>query len=92
MTVAALNVILRWPGERFQPYIGAGPGVFFVDASNSLGSTSDTKLGFNGLAGLKVFLTRNVGLYGEYKYNNAKFAATYEAHMLVGGLAFHFSP
>jgi opacity protein-like surface antigen len=105
VTTTALNVILRWPGERFQPYIGGGPAVFFMDASNSLGSVSDTKLGASGLAGLKVFLTKNWGLYGEYKYNHATFRdstsspfgqvqgnVTYDAHLAVAGIAYHFSP
>jgi opacity protein-like surface antigen len=61
--------------------------------------------GLSALAGLKFFMTKNWGLYAEYKYNHATFKDggasslgpiqgrfDYDAHILVGGLAFHFSP
>ena len=105
MTTVALNVILRYPGDRFQPYIGGGPGYFIMNASDGSASGTDTAWGVSALAGLKVFLTENWGIYAEYKYNHATFRdsagtsfgtataqADYDAHMIVGGLAFHFEP
>ena len=105
VTAFALNVILRYPGDTFQPYIGAGPAGFFFARSNGTDSSTSAALGFSGLAGLKVFLTKNWGLYGEYKFNHATFKEsqpttlglvtdkwTYDAHMVVAGIAYHFSP
>jgi opacity protein-like surface antigen len=105
VTTVALNAILRYPGDRFQPYIGGGPALFILDASNGTRSIVETNLGFTALAGLKVSLTKHWRLFGEYKYNNASFntgtaspiglpggRVDYEAHLLVGGIAFHFEP
>ena len=87
-----------------QPYVGAGIGVFFAH-TNGLGgnnSSSDNAVpGFNGLAGVRYFLTEHVALFGEYKYNRATFNfdnvspagglnGDYSVHNIVGGLSFHF--
>ncbi len=95
----ALNWIIRYPGERFQPYAGGGPGIFWGRLSGiNFGTGSDTSLGLNALAGTRVFLTKSVALFGEYKYNRVSFdfGGTAELHMLyqvhhfVGGLSLHF--
>jgi opacity protein-like surface antigen len=95
----AVNWILRYPGTHFQPYIGAGPGIFWGRMSGSeLGSGSDTSLGLNALAGARLLLSRHVALFGEYKYNRVGFDfggtatihALYQAHHGVVGLSFHF--
>lgn len=87
-----------------QPYIGAGIGVFFAH-TNGFGarhSDSDNAVpGFNGLAGVRYFVTEHVALFGEYKYNRATFnfdnpnspgglKGDYSVSMVVGGLSFHF--
>jgi len=70
----AVNWILRYPGERFQPYIGAGPGIFWGRMSGvDLGTGSDTSLGLNALAGIRLFLTKSFAVFGEYKYNRVTF-------------------
>lgn len=87
---------------RLQPYIGAGLGVFFARASSGGTSASDNEVpGFNGLAGVRYYLTRGVALFGEYKYNRANFdfdniggtgaglSGTYSVSHVVGGLSFH---
>lgn len=97
VTTVALNAMLRYPGERFQPYAGAGFGVFIAGA----GGQSDTAPGLNALAGLRVKLTEHVGLFGEYKYNRAAFSfspsstslgydTTYQAHHVAVGVSYHF--
>jgi opacity protein-like surface antigen len=51
-------------------YAGAGLGVFFAETSNQLGrSTDNARAGFNGLAGLRYFFTKNVAVFTEYKFN-----------------------
>jgi opacity protein-like surface antigen len=88
---------------RLQPYIGAGLGVFFARVSSGGTSASDNGVpGFNGLAGVRYYLTRNVALFGEYKYNRATFDfdnvagsgvginGTYSVSHVVGGLSLHF--
>ena len=85
VATAAVNWILRYPGERFQPYIGGGPGIFWGRMSGvDLGTGSDTSLGLNALAGARFFVTKRFALFGEYKYNRASFdfGGTAQLHVL----------
>ncbi len=95
----AVNWVARYPGKRFQPYVGVGPGIFWGRLSGiDLGTGSDTSLGLNALAGIRFFLTKNMALFGEYKYNRASFdfGGTAQLHVLyqvqhfTGGLSLHF--
>lgn len=95
----AVNWILRYPGERFQPYIGGGPGIFWGRMSGvDLGTGSDTSLGLNALAGARFFLTKRVALFGEYKYNRVTFDfggtaslhTLYQPQHFVGGFSLLF--
>ncbi|MGH7256229.1 MAG: hypothetical protein ACREI3_10680, partial [Nitrospirales bacterium] len=62
----ALNAILRYPGERVQPYVGVGVGLSFADL-NIEGSDSDVAAPtLNGLAGLRIKLAKKLGLFVEY--------------------------
>jgi opacity protein-like surface antigen len=104
MMTAAANVIARYPGKRFQPYIGVGftmNWARFSSPAPRLGRAqvaSDTSPGFNVLAGSRFFLTKHVALFGEYKYmkssfdfgNNVLFQADYSAHNLIAGVSLHF--
>jgi opacity protein-like surface antigen len=74
----ALNLMARYPGERFQPYIGAGPALMaaVIKAPNQdvpPHTQDDIKLGFNAEAGVRYLITPNVSLFTEYKFNYAKF-------------------
>lgn len=87
---------------RVQPYGGVGLGVFFGHLSNNGNGLSDNAVpGFNGLAGLRYFVTERIALFGEYKYNFAPFdyttnggaagvKADYHINHFVGGLSLHF--
>lgn len=95
----AVNWILRYPGERFQPYIGVGPGIFWGRMSGvELGTGSDTSLGLNALGGVRFFLFKRLAVFGEYKYNRVTFDfggtasihTLYQPHHFVGGLSLHF--
>jgi opacity protein-like surface antigen len=104
MMTGAINVIARYPGKRFQPYIGVGFAMNWARFSSpELRSgraqvASDTSPGFNALAGMRFFMTKHVALFGEYKYtkssfdfgNNVLFQADYSAHNFVAGVSLHF--
>ena len=99
VTTWAFNAVVRYPGERFQPYAGVGLGVFFAHA----GDASDTTVGFNALAGARIFLTKQFAAFAEYKYQrtSGEFSASipgigpaglkgdYSANSLVAGLSYH---
>ena len=87
-----------------QPYIGAGVGVFFAHTDGGFGTRSDSDNavpGFNGLAGIRYFITEHIAVFGEYKYNRATLnfdhvapssglKGDYSVSHVVGGLSFHF--
>jgi len=72
VTVLAFNTIVRYPGSQFQPYIGIGPGLFFMRAERGADSASDRTVGLNAMAGLNVRITKHLGIFAEYKYDWAK--------------------
>ena len=104
VTNIGANILLRYPGVTFQPYLGAGPAVLIVRLSNSATTQQDTQvsIGFNFLTGIRAFVTPKVALFTEYKYTDAKFGfngafgsvggfdSTYNAHQLFFGLSYHF--
>lgn len=106
LTIAPINLMFRYPGNRLQPYIGVGPGIFIArikDPSITQGedSQSSTKLGLNSLIGVKYFLTRHVSAFAEGKYNYVRFNfeenpsffgfdATYSPISVSFGIAYHF--
>jgi opacity protein-like surface antigen len=89
-----LNVVYRYPGERLQPYAGVGLGLFwFTTPSSTAGSA--VRPGLNVLAGMRVFVTKQIAVFGEYKYNHSGeggegFKADYHAHFGVFGVGWHF--
>lgn len=106
LTIAPLNLMFRYPGNRLQPYIGIGPGIFIArikDPSVTQGdnSQSSTKLGLNTLIGVRYFLTRHVSAFAEGKYNYVRFdfeenpnffgfKATYNPFTAAFGISYHF--
>lgn len=103
VTWAPVNLVFRYPGKRLQPYIAIGPGVFFsrIKDPNSSDSQSDTRLGLNTQVGIQYFLTRHLALFGEWKFNHARFHfeenpdyfgfnATYNMHHFALGVGYHF--
>jgi hypothetical protein len=106
ITWAPVNLVFRYPGTRFQPYVAVGPGVFFgrlKDPSITSGPTtqSDTTLGLNAQLGMRYYITRHVAAFGELKYNYARFnfsendnyfgfRSTYSPLHFVLGLSYSF--
>ena len=95
----AVNVVVRYPGERFQPYVGMGLGTFWGRVSGTITDTgSDTALGLNFLAGLRYFVTPEIAVFGEYKHSATTFdlggtamlRVDYTSNNFVFGLGYHF--
>lgn len=99
VTTWAFNLVYRYPGAIVQPYAGVGVGVFFGQLSNVAGSSLSVSPGLNVLAGLRVHVTPQVALFGEYKFNNTRLhfkdadadaSGRYTAHLFVFGMGYHF--
>jgi opacity protein-like surface antigen len=104
VTNIGANILLRYPGVTFQPYLGIGPGIVIARLSRSVETEPDTQvsIGFNFLTGIRAFVTPNVALFTEYKFTDARFGfngafgsfggfdSTYRAHQLFVGVSYHF--
>jgi opacity protein-like surface antigen len=104
VTNVGVNVLFRYPGTTFQPYLGLGPGILIARLGRSVETESDTQVsvGFNFLTGVRAFVTPNVALFTEYKFTDAKFDfngafgsfggfnSTYRTHQLFVGVSYHF--
>lgn len=68
------TLLIRYPGNRLQPYVGVGPALFFgtLKGPSAPPGQSATSIGLNVEAGLRYFLTRHVALFGEGTYNRAR--------------------
>jgi opacity protein-like surface antigen len=77
LTLAPLNLTLRYHKTRLQPYIAVGPGIFFArikDPSLTSDNTqSDTAFGLNAQAGLRYYITRHFTVFAEGKFNHVRF-------------------
>lgn len=104
VTDVGVNLILRYPGLTWQPYLGGGPALLIsrLGGSQTTQRDTDVAIGGNVLAGLRTFLTPNIAVFSEYKYTDAKFRfdgafgsaggfdGTYRAHQVFVGLSYHF--
>ncbi len=86
VTDLAFELMVRWPGllaspqfpnGRLQPYVTAGPAVFFVTAkdSNNFGppdhqTSTDVSLGLQAGFGTTWMITPHVGVFGEYRFTH----------------------
>jgi opacity protein-like surface antigen len=68
------TLMIRYPGNRLQPYIGVGPALFFGELKGPTAppGQSGTSIGFNAEGGLRYLLTRHWALFGEMTYNRAR--------------------
>jgi opacity protein-like surface antigen len=69
-----VTLMVRYPGNRLQPYIGVGPALFFASLKGPTAppGQSATAIGLNAEAGVRYFITRRWALFGEGKYNRAR--------------------
>ncbi len=75
LTWAPINLVARYQMGRFEPYAGVGMGVFFARIKDGeTGETSSsTKVGLNTQVGVRYLVIQHVSLFGEWKYNRARF-------------------
>ncbi len=104
VTTIGVNVLLRYPGVTWQPYIGGGPALLVARLGRSAETERDTQQSFGGnaLVGIRAFVTPRVAWFTEYKYTDSTlrfsgalgplggFEGTYRAHQLFTGLSYHF--
>jgi len=104
VTNVGINLLLRYPGPTFQPYIGFGGAALIARISETVDVKSDTDVGFgvNLLGGLRTFITPYVAVFAEYKYTRGTlsfneafgsaggFSGNYHAQAMVFGLSYHF--
>lgn len=95
----AFNVVARYPGTTFQPYVGVGAGAFYFTGSGQFDGHQVVP-GLNTQAGLKILATDEWGLFVEGKYNYATItnldpsgyglSGTYSALNILAGVAYHY--
>ena len=99
LITVAFNVVTRYPGKVFQPYIGVGGGAFYFKSSNGSIQGRQVVPGLNAMAGVKILATEEWGFFLEGKYNRASISnfdptyglsGEYSAFSAVGGIAYHF--
>ena len=104
VTTVGVNVLARYPGRTFQPYVGVGVGTVIAHLSDTATVQSDTDVtsGWNVLAGLRGFVTPYVAIFTEYKHTGATlrfdhafvtgggFEGVYRAQHVLVGLSYHF--
>jgi opacity protein-like surface antigen len=105
---APVNIVVRYQKMGpLEPYAGIGLGVFFArihDARSGESSSDNLKPGLNTQVGLRWRITKNLSLFGEWKYNHASLdfnystptgaaggtQGTYRTHIAAGGIGWHF--
>jgi opacity protein-like surface antigen len=103
VTSIGVNLLARYPGRTFQPYVGVGVGSVIAHLSDSATTQSNTDIagGWNVLVGLRSFVTPYVAVFTEYKHTGATlqfdqafgtggFEGIYRAQHLLVGLSYHF--
>ena len=99
LVALTFNVVARYPGKTFQPYLGVGGGGFYFNGSGQFDGRQVVP-GLNAIAGLKVLATEEWGLFVEGKYNYATItnldpsgfglSGVYSAINFIAGIAYHF--
>jgi opacity protein-like surface antigen len=99
VSTLAFNLIARYPGTAFQPYVGIGGGAFYFSSSNGSVQGRQVYPGLNALAGARYLVTEEWGIFAEGKYNMANvtnfdpafgLSGMYSIFHLVAGVSFHF--
>jgi opacity protein-like surface antigen len=101
-----ITVVVRYQAGQFEPYAGVGMGVYFsrIHDAQSGESSSDTSVGLNTQLGARYLVTKNVSVFGEWKYNRTHFnfgsssptqatgglKGDYSANLFAFGVGYHF--
>ena len=97
------------PRGRLQPYIAAGPGLFISHLDGRIPEIGErveavsVDAGLDVRGGLTFMLTKNIGIFGEYRFTHvkpdfgfdildidSKAKTTFDTHHVHGGLTFRF--
>ncbi len=89
------------PNGRWFPYIGVGGGAQWLNFKGSGLKDSNTVPAFQGLGGVKVFLTNHLAAFAEGKFTHASHSLRFQGFFTtvdftvnaihgVGGLSLHF--
>ncbi len=97
-----VNLILRYPGPWFRPYVGIGGGYsngILVDADfpNRNDKSWDTAiaLSYQFLGGMQFIISKGWFVFGEYKYFSANYhwkrlSLEFRSEYVLGGIGFLF--
>jgi opacity protein-like surface antigen len=97
-----VNLIVRYPGKRIQPYVGIGGGWSDGILLNpNIAGRSDRDfetawtLGYQILGGAKINISRRLFVFGEYRYFSANYhweglALDFRTHYGVAGFGLRF--
>ena len=95
-----LMVSDNFPHGQLQPYLTVGPGVYFshikISPNPGFGSKdSDSSAGIKVAAGSTWMFTRNIGLFGEYRFSHFQadllgFEKNVDTHRVQVGATFRF--
>lgn len=89
-----VNILVRYPGEVFQPYVGAGAGAslaslrdinFQTNSGSFSGKAGDVAFAYQFLAGTRAYVQKKVFLFGEYKYFGSSYDWKSESSSGVSG-------
>lgn len=98
-----------FPNGQLQPYLRVGPAIFVAHADDSFNfspgnqTDSDTSVGVKLGTGVSWLFTRNIGVFGEYRYTHfspeftfkdngttANLSTSINTHSLLVGVTFRF--
>lgn len=93
LVVMAPNLLARHRMGDFEPYVGLGPGVFFLhqkQGSSTAGpvafSQSSTSIGLNTQVGLRYRLTTHLSVFAEWKFNYLRYHLSGQADVPSFGM------
>jgi opacity protein-like surface antigen len=75
------------PQGRLQPYLAVGPALVITDPD---GQEADTSVGFKIGAGVAVMITKNFGVFAEYRFSHHKPEFEQDGLKIEGDVNTHF--
>ena len=104
VTNVGVNLLLRYPGQTFQPYVGIGGATLIAHIGDSATTQNDSDVAsaLNLLTGIRAFITPYVAVFTEYKYTQGTlifdrafppgggFSGDYRVQHLLFGISYHF--
>src|SRR5919109_519202 len=77
VTTWAANLVVRYPGQRLQPYVAVGPALFFAELRSDspgsrFGEAQAMNVGLNTQVGLRYLWSSKFSVFAEWKYNHVR--------------------